>query len=42
MLLDDVVFATAADAEVRKIILVSSAGAYPTNLEADEDSRLLL
>ena len=42
MLLDHVVFAAAADAGVRKIVLASSACAYPTNLQADENSRLLL
>ena len=42
MLLDHVVFAAAADAGVRKIVLASSACVYPTNLQADENSRLLL
>jgi UDP-glucose 4-epimerase len=42
MLLDHVVFAAAADAGVRKIVLASSACVYPTNLQADEKSRLLL
>jgi nucleoside-diphosphate-sugar epimerase len=42
MLLDHVVLAAAADAGVRKVVLASSACAYPTNLQADEKSRLLL
>jgi nucleoside-diphosphate-sugar epimerase len=42
MLLDHVVLAAAADAGVRKIVLASSACAYPTNLQVDENSRLLL
>ena len=42
MLLDHVVFAAAADAGVRKIVFASSACTYPTNLQADENSRLLL
>src|SRR5271170_435030 len=42
MLLDHVVFAAAADAGVRKIVLASSACTYPTNLQDDENSRLLL
>ena len=42
MLLDHVVFAAAADAGVRKIVLASSACTYPTNLQGDEKSRLLL
>jgi UDP-glucose 4-epimerase len=42
MLLDHVVFAAAADAGVRKIVLASSACTYPTNLQDDEKSRLLL
>ena len=42
MLLDHVVFAAAADAGVRKIVVASSACVYPTNLQADENSRLLL
>jgi UDP-glucose 4-epimerase len=42
MLLDHVVFAVAADAEVRKIVYASSACTYPINLQADENSRLLL
>jgi UDP-glucose 4-epimerase len=42
MLLDHVVFAAAADAGVRKIVLASSACTYPTNLQIDENSRLLL
>ena len=42
MLLDHVVFAAAADAGVRKIVHASSACTYPTNLQADESSRLLL
>ena len=39
MLLDHVVFAAAADAGVRKIVYASSACTYPTNLQADENSR---
>ena len=42
MLLDHVVFAAAAGAEVQKIIFASSACVYPTNLQSDKDSRLLL
>jgi UDP-glucose 4-epimerase len=42
MLLDHVVFAAAADAGIRKIVFASSACTYPTNLQADESSRLLL
>ncbi|MBV8892578.1 MAG: NAD-dependent epimerase/dehydratase family protein [Acidobacteria bacterium] len=42
MLLDHIVFAAAADAGVGKIVLASSACAYPTNLQDDENSRLLL
>jgi nucleoside-diphosphate-sugar epimerase len=42
MLLDHAVFAAAADAGVRKIVLASSACVYPTNLQADKNSRLLL
>jgi UDP-glucose 4-epimerase len=42
MLLDQVVLAAAADAGVRKFVLASSACVYPTNLQADENSRLLL
>jgi nucleoside-diphosphate-sugar epimerase len=42
LLLDHVVFAAAADAGVDKIVLASSACVYPTNLQADEKSRLLL
>ena len=42
MLLDHVVFAAAADGGVRKIVLASSACAYPINLQADKNSRLLL
>ena len=42
MLLDHVVFAAAAQAGVRKIVLASSACTYPTNLQDDENSRLLL
>lgn len=42
MLLDHIVFAAAADAGVRKIVLASSACTYPTHLQDDADSRLLL
>jgi UDP-glucose 4-epimerase len=42
MLLDHVVFAAAAGAGVQKIIFASSACVYPTNLQSDKDSRLLL
>lgn len=42
MLLDHVVFAAAANAGVSKIVLASSACTYPTNLQDDENSRLLL
>jgi nucleoside-diphosphate-sugar epimerase len=42
MLLDHVVFAAAADAGVRKIVLASSACTYPTNLQDNENSRRLL
>jgi|SRR5271169_3905883 len=42
MLLDHVVFSAAATAGIRKIVLASSACTYPTNLQADENSRLLL
>ena len=41
MLLDHVVFAAAAGAGVQKIIFASSV-VYPTNLQSDKDSRLLL
>jgi nucleoside-diphosphate-sugar epimerase len=42
MLLDHVVFAAAADTGVSKIVYASSACTYPTNLQDDESSRLLL
>lgn len=42
MLLDHVVLAAAADAGVNKVVLASSACAYPTNMQSDENSRLLL
>src|SRR5262249_53954805 len=42
MLLDHIVFSAAADSGVRKIVHASSACIYPTNLQADESSRLLL
>lgn len=42
MLLDHVVFAAAAGAGAAKIIFASSACVYPTNLQSDKDSRLLL
>lgn len=42
MILDHMVFASAAAANVHKIVFASSACAYPTHLQADKDSRLLL
>jgi UDP-glucose 4-epimerase len=42
MLLDHVVFAAACDAGASKIVIASSACVYPTNLQADKNSRLLL
>jgi UDP-glucose 4-epimerase len=42
MLLDHTVFAAAANAGAAKIIFASSACVYPTNLQSDRDSRLLL
>ena len=42
MLLDHVVFAAAAGAGTSKIIFASSACVYPTNLQSDKNSRLLL
>jgi nucleoside-diphosphate-sugar epimerase len=42
MLLDHTVFAAAANAGAAKIIFASSACVYPTNLQSDKDSRLLL
>ena len=42
MLLDHIVLAAAADAGVRKVVLASSACTYPTSLQVDENSRLLL
>ena len=42
MLLDHTVFAAAAAAGARKIVFASSACVYPTNLQADAASRLLL
>jgi nucleoside-diphosphate-sugar epimerase len=42
MLLDHIVFAAAAGAGAAKIIFASSACVYPTNLQSDKDSRLLL
>jgi len=42
MLLDQAVFAAAAGAGATKIIFASSACVYPTNLQSDKDSRLLL
>jgi UDP-glucose 4-epimerase len=42
MLLDHVLFAATADAGVGKIVLASSACTYPTDLQADATSRLLL
>jgi nucleoside-diphosphate-sugar epimerase len=42
MLLDHVVFAAATAGGAQKIVFASSACVYPTTLQADEDSRLLL
>ena len=42
MLLDHTVFAAAARAGAAKIVFASSACVYPTNLQSDKDSRLLL
>jgi UDP-glucose 4-epimerase len=42
MLLDHTVFAAAASAGAAKIVFASSACVYPTNLQSDKDSRLLL
>ena len=42
LLLDHAVFAAATGAGARKIIFASSACVYPTNLQSDKDSRLLL
>jgi nucleoside-diphosphate-sugar epimerase len=42
MLLDHTVFAAAAASGVKKIVFASSACVYPTNLQADERSRILL
>ena len=42
MLLDHTVFAAAAAAGATKIVFASSACVYPTNLQTDKDSRLLL
>ncbi|MGD9617525.1 MAG: NAD-dependent epimerase/dehydratase family protein [Alphaproteobacteria bacterium] len=42
MLLDHIVFAAAAAGGAQKIVFASSACVYPTILQADEDSRLLL
>jgi nucleoside-diphosphate-sugar epimerase len=42
MTLDHTVFAAAAEAGVRKVVLASSACVYPTNLQADDQDRLLL
>jgi UDP-glucose 4-epimerase len=42
MLLDHTVFAAAAAANVKKIVYASSACVYPTNLQGDASSRLLL
>jgi nucleoside-diphosphate-sugar epimerase len=42
MLLDHTVFAAAAAAGAAKIVFASSACVYPTNLQSDKDSRLLL
>src|SRR5262245_15979154 len=42
MLLDHAVFAAAAGAGATKIVFASSACVYPTSLQSDKDSRLLL
>jgi nucleoside-diphosphate-sugar epimerase len=42
MLLDHTVFAAAAAAGAAKIVFASSACVYPTSLQSDKDSRLLL
>jgi UDP-glucose 4-epimerase len=42
MLLDHAVFAAATGAGASKIIFASSACVYPTNLQSDKESRLLL
>src|SRR5262249_23240408 len=42
MLLDHAVFAAAAGAGAAKVIFASSACVYPTNLQRDKNSRLLL
>ena len=42
MLLDHTVFAAAAAADAAKIVFASSACAYPTTLQADAESRVLL
>jgi len=42
MLLDHTVFAAAAGAGAAKIVFASSACVYPTNLQSDKGSRLLL
>jgi nucleoside-diphosphate-sugar epimerase len=42
MLLDHTVFAAACAAGVERIIFASSACVYPTNLQSDKNSRLLL
>src|SRR5262245_36995157 len=42
MLLDHAVFAAAAGAGATKIVFASSACVYPTSLQRDKDSRLLL
>ena len=42
MVLDHIVFAASAAAGVKKIVFASSACAYPTNLQTNERSRILL
>ncbi len=42
LLLDHTVFAAAAARGLKKIVFASSACAYPTSLQADESSRILL
>ena len=42
MLLDHTLFAAAASAGAKKIVFASSACVYPTNLQSDKNSRLLL
>jgi UDP-glucose 4-epimerase len=42
MLLDHTLFAAAASAGAKKIVFASSACVYPTNLQSDKNSRILL